>query len=52
MKFLKRFLKKKSPSPATVGTEDIMKGGGNREESTPGEGVLTSTGNDRDASTG
>lgn len=43
--------RKKGQSPAVVRTDDIMKGGGNRDESTPGEGVLTSTGNDRDAST-
>jgi hypothetical protein len=32
-------------------TGEIMSGGGRRDEATPGEGILTSTENDRDAAT-
>jgi len=33
-------------------TEEIMRGGGNRDTATPGDGVLTSDDIDRDAATG
>lgn len=40
------------PGLRVISTDEVMRGGPRRDLSTPGEGVLTSTQNDRDAATG